>query len=93
MHCGILTNSATNPLLLCDNNQPVHPTLEIWSRLPVADLRRYSLAAIVLLVVLRVGIGWQLLYEGFWKIDTFSSQSPWTSDGYLKGFSAVFSVR
>jgi uncharacterized membrane protein YphA (DoxX/SURF4 family) len=50
----------------------------------VAEFRRYSLAAVVLLVVLRVGIGWQLLYEGLWKIDTLSSQSPWSSDGYLK---------
>jgi uncharacterized membrane protein YphA (DoxX/SURF4 family) len=50
----------------------------------VAELRRYSLAAVVLLVILRVGIGWQLLYEGLWKIDTLSSQSPWSSDGYLK---------
>ncbi len=50
----------------------------------MADIRRYSLAAVVLLVVLRVGIGWQLLYEGLWKIDTLSSQAPWSSDGYLK---------
>ena len=38
----------------------------------------------VCLVILRVGIGWQLLYEGLWKIDTLSSPTPWTSDGYLK---------
>lgn len=50
----------------------------------MADIRRYSFAAVVCLVILRVGIGWQLLYEGFWKIDTFSSPTPWTSDGYLK---------
>lgn len=36
------------------------------------------------LVILRLGIGWQLLYEGLWKIDTLSSSTPWTSEGYLK---------
>ena len=50
----------------------------------MADIRRYSFAAVVCLVILRVGIGWQLLYEGLWKIDTLSSPTPWTSDGYLK---------
>ena len=50
----------------------------------MAEIRRYSIAAVICLVVLRVGIGWQLLYEGLWKIDTLSSSSPWTSDGYLK---------
>lgn len=50
----------------------------------MVDIRRYSLAAVILLVVLRVGIGWQLLYEGMWKLDTLSTQSPWSSDGYLK---------
>ncbi|MCA9047726.1 MAG: DoxX family protein [Planctomycetaceae bacterium] len=48
------------------------------------DLNRYSAIAIVLLVVLRLAIGWQLLYEGLWKIDTLSSAQPWTSAGYLK---------
>lgn len=48
------------------------------------DIRRYSLAAIVLLVVLRLSLGWQLLYEGLWKIDTLSTPKPWTSAGYLK---------
>lgn len=56
----------------------------------MVDIRRYSLAAVVLLVVLRVGIGWQLLYEGMWKIDTFSTQSPWSSDGYLKSAQGPF---
>ena len=50
----------------------------------MTDTRRYSLAAIVLLVVLRLGIGWQLLYEGLWKVDTLSSPKPWTAAGYLK---------
>ena len=50
----------------------------------MTDIRRYSLAAVVLLVVLRLAIGWQLLYEGLWKIDTLKSPRPWTSGGYLK---------
>lgn len=50
----------------------------------MTDTRRYSLAAIVLLVVLRLGIGWQLLYEGLWKVDTLDSPRPWSAAGYLK---------
>jgi uncharacterized membrane protein YphA (DoxX/SURF4 family) len=50
----------------------------------VSEIRRYSLAAVVLLVVLRLAIGWQLLYEGMWKIDTLDSPRPWTAAGYLK---------
>jgi len=50
----------------------------------VAELRRYSLTAVILLVLLRLGLGWQLLYEGLWKIDTLDSTTPWSSDGYLK---------
>ena len=56
----------------------------------MVDINRYSLAAVVLLVVLRVGIGWQLLYEGMWKIDTLSTQAPWSSDGYLKSAQGPF---
>lgn len=50
----------------------------------MSDLRRLSLAAVVLLVVLRVALGWQLLYEGLWKINTLRTNKPWTSAGYLK---------
>jgi len=56
----------------------------------VVDIRRYSFAAVILLVVLRVGIGWQLLYEGMWKINTQGTQTPWTSDGYLKNSQGPF---
>ncbi|MFN9976107.1 MAG: hypothetical protein ACK58T_40045, partial [Phycisphaerae bacterium] len=34
--------------------------------------------------MLRLGIGWQLLYEGLWKIDTLQTPTPWSSEGYLK---------
>lgn len=50
----------------------------------MSEIRRYSLAAVVLLVVLRLAIGWQLLYEGLWKVDTLDSPKPWTAAGYLK---------
>lgn len=50
----------------------------------MTDIRRYSLAAVILLVVLRLAIGWQLLYEGMWKIDKIDSPRPWTAAGYLK---------
>ena len=47
----------------------------------MTDTRRFSLAAIVLLVVLRLGIGWQLLYEGLGKVNTLDSPTPWTAAG------------
>lgn len=50
----------------------------------MSDLKRFSAAAVVLLVVLRLGIGWQLLYEGLWKVQTQRTPTPWTSEGYLK---------
>ncbi len=48
------------------------------------DPRRLALSAVVFLVVLRIAIGWQLLYEGLWKINTLDTPRPWTSAGYLK---------
>lgn len=50
----------------------------------MADVRKYSGAAVIFLVVLRLGIGWQLLYEGLWKINTQSTPTPWSAEGYLK---------
>ena len=50
----------------------------------VKDPYRLALPALILVVVLRMSIGWQLLYEGLWKIDTLSSPKPWTAQGYLK---------
>lgn len=48
------------------------------------DLRRISLLAIILLVVLRVSIGWHLMYEGLWKLSTLHTSNPWSAVGYLK---------
>ncbi|MFM7161603.1 MAG: hypothetical protein ACKO3P_14710 [Planctomycetaceae bacterium] len=39
--------------------------------------------ACLLLVTLRVSIGWQFLYEGLWKLGTQKTAKPWTSEGYL----------
>jgi uncharacterized membrane protein YphA (DoxX/SURF4 family) len=49
-----------------------------------SDLKRVSFLAVVFLVLLRVSIGWQFLYEGLWKYDTLDTAQPWTSEGYLK---------
>ena len=46
--------------------------------------------AIVLLVLLRMSIGWQFLYEGLWKIDSLSSAKPWSAEGYLKNAQGPF---
>lgn len=48
------------------------------------DLRRISILACVLLVALRLSIGWQFLYEGLWKLNTLGTSQPWSSEGYLK---------
>ena len=50
----------------------------------MSDVRRVSAFAITMLVLLRVAIGWQLLYEGLWKFDTLSTPKPWSAAGYLK---------
>jgi len=50
----------------------------------VKDLHRISIVAILLIVLLRMSIGWQFLYEGLWKHKAMSSPTPWTSEGYLK---------
>ncbi|WP_010587683.1 DoxX family protein [Schlesneria paludicola] len=49
-----------------------------------SDLRKIPWLAVALLVVLRVSIGWHLLYEGLWKLNTQSTAAPWTAEGYLK---------
>ncbi len=48
------------------------------------DLKRVSVVAVFLIVVLRIAIGWQFLYEGLWKYSTLKSNAPWTAEGYLK---------
>ncbi len=54
------------------------------------DFRRIPVTACVLLVTLRLFIGWQFLYEGLWKLDAVSSTQPWTSAGFLKNSQGPF---
>lgn len=57
----------------------------------VFDESRYiPVVACVLLVTLRLFIGWQFLYEGLWKVDTLDSPQPWTAEGYLKNAQGPF---
>ncbi|MBA4031661.1 MAG: hypothetical protein C0478_12335 [Planctomyces sp.] len=46
--------------------------------------RKISSLACVLLVTLRLFIGWHLLYEGWWKIETQKTSQPWSAEGYLR---------
>ncbi|MCA9216929.1 MAG: DoxX family protein [Planctomycetales bacterium] len=48
------------------------------------NVGRVSFFAVMLIVLLRIAIGWQLFYEGIWKIQTQKTAKPWTSAGYLK---------
>lgn len=54
------------------------------------DLRRVSVIAIVLIVLLRISIGWQFLYEGMWKYSTLGTANPWSAEGYLKNAQGPF---
>ena len=63
----------------------------VESRRPSPGEWRYvPILACVLLVVLRLSIGWQFLYEGLWKIDTLDSTRPWSAEGYLKNAEGPF---
>jgi hypothetical protein len=47
------------------------------------NVRQIGFLACFLLVLLRVAIGWQFLYEGIWKLDTQKTSKPWSAEGYL----------
>ena len=47
------------------------------------NVRQIGYLGCFLLVLLRVAIGWQFLYEGKWKLNTQSTAKPWTAEGYL----------
>ena len=72
---------------------------EVWARTGfvgtrgVNDLKQVSVVAVVLIVVLRLSIGWQFLYEGLWKYDTLDSPAPWSAEGYLKAAQGPFRDR
>lgn len=42
------------------------------------------------LVVLRLAIGWHLMYEGLWKLNTQKTSQPWTAEGYLRNATGPF---
>lgn len=47
------------------------------------NVRQIGFLACFLLVLLRVSIGWQFLYEGIWKLNTQKTSRPWSAEGYL----------
>jgi uncharacterized membrane protein YphA (DoxX/SURF4 family) len=47
------------------------------------NVRQIGILGCFLLVLLRVAIGWQFLYEGIWKLDTQKTAKPWSAEGYL----------
>jgi uncharacterized membrane protein YphA (DoxX/SURF4 family) len=54
------------------------------------DIRRVSVVAVFLVVLLRIAIGWQLLYEGLWKYDQLDTPTPWSAAGYLRNAQGPF---
>jgi uncharacterized membrane protein YphA (DoxX/SURF4 family) len=48
------------------------------------------LVTVTLLVLLRIAIGWQFLYEGLWKFHSHRTARPWTSAGYLRNSQGPF---
>lgn len=54
------------------------------------DIRKVSVIAVILVVLLRIAIGWQLLYEGLWKYDQLDTPRPWSAEGYLRNAQGPF---
>lgn len=50
----------------------------------MTDSKKLCCVSITLIVLLRLSIGWQFLYEGLWKINTLSTPTPWSAEGYLR---------
>jgi len=47
------------------------------------SVRKVGFLACFLLVLLRISIGWQFLYEGLWKLESQKTSKPWSAEGYL----------
>lgn len=47
------------------------------------NVRQIGYLGCFLLVLLRVAIGWQFVYEGLWKLNTQQTAKPWSAEGYL----------
>ncbi len=56
----------------------------------MTDSKKLCCVSISLIVLLRLSIGWQFLYEGLWKLDTLSKPTPWSAEGYLKNAQGPF---
>lgn len=50
----------------------------------MTDTKKCCCISIALIVLLRLSIGWQFLYEGLWKFNTLNTPTPWSAEGYLK---------
>ena len=47
------------------------------------NVRQIGYLGCFFLVLLRVAIGWQFVYEGWWKLKTQNTAKPWSAEGYL----------
>ncbi|TXT17815.1 MAG: hypothetical protein FD138_4531, partial [Planctomycetota bacterium] len=56
----------------------------------MTDTKKVCCVSITLIVLLRLSIGWQFLYEGMWKINTLSTPTPWSAEGYLRNAQGPF---
>jgi uncharacterized membrane protein YphA (DoxX/SURF4 family) len=52
--------------------------------------RQIPTIACWLLVLVRLAIGWHLMYEGLWKLQTQHTAAPWSAEGYLKNATGPF---
>lgn len=73
-------------MIVVDHTLPVIFTREFR----VHDIRRIAAVACVLLVTLRLFIGWQFFYEGMWKYQTMGTANEWTAEGYLANAQGPF---
>jgi uncharacterized membrane protein YphA (DoxX/SURF4 family) len=56
----------------------------------MTDTKKVCCVSITLIILLRLSIGWQLLYEGLWKFHTLGTPTPWTAEGYLRNAQGPF---
>jgi uncharacterized membrane protein YphA (DoxX/SURF4 family) len=56
----------------------------------MTDSKKLCCVSITLIVLLRLSIGWQFLYEGLWKFNTLNTTTPWTAEGYLRNAQGPF---
>lgn len=56
----------------------------------MTDTKKICCVSITLIILLRLSIGWQFLYEGLWKFHTLGTPTPWTAEGYLRNAQGPF---